>query len=139
MKALQQSLSQLEGADTQVLGVSMDSPFSNFAFAQQNGVSFPILGDWGGRLLFFKRFLQQLRVFVLSELFGKRTHRSVGSNLPVLPAYCSIKHTRGSLDHAVMPPQNRRMAVRLAGPFSQVSASEALQTTLILEATCQKD
>jgi len=29
---------ELEGADTtQVLGVSMDSPFSNFAFAQQNG------------------------------------------------------------------------------------------------------
>ena len=48
MKALQQNLSKLEGADTQVLGVSMDSPFSNFAFAQQNGVSFPILGDWGG-------------------------------------------------------------------------------------------
>ena len=41
MKALQQNLTKLEGADTQVLGVSMDSPFSNFAFAQQNGVSFP--------------------------------------------------------------------------------------------------
>lgn len=26
----------------------MDSPFSNFAFAQQNGVTFPLLGDWGG-------------------------------------------------------------------------------------------
>ena len=48
MKALQQNITRLEGADTQVLGVSMDSPFSNFAFAQQNGVSFPILGDWGG-------------------------------------------------------------------------------------------
>ena len=48
MKALQQNIARLEGADTQVLGVSMDSPFSNFAFAQQNGVSFPILGDWGG-------------------------------------------------------------------------------------------
>ena len=41
MKALQQNLTKLEGADTQVLGVSMDSPFSNFAFAQQNGISFP--------------------------------------------------------------------------------------------------
>ena len=48
MKALQQNLTKLEGSDTQVLGVSMDSPFSNFAFAQQNGVTFPILGDWGG-------------------------------------------------------------------------------------------
>jgi glutaredoxin-dependent peroxiredoxin len=48
MKALQQNLTKLEGSDTQVLGVSMDSPFSNFAFAQQNQISFPILGDWGG-------------------------------------------------------------------------------------------
>ncbi|MGH9529840.1 MAG: redoxin domain-containing protein [Terriglobales bacterium] len=48
MKAFQQNLAKLEGSDTQVLGVSMDSPFSNFAFAQQNGVTFPLLGDWGG-------------------------------------------------------------------------------------------
>jgi peroxiredoxin len=48
MKAFQQNLSKLEGADTQVLGVSMDSPFSNFNFAQQNGITFPLLGDWGG-------------------------------------------------------------------------------------------
>ncbi|MGH9502319.1 MAG: redoxin domain-containing protein [Terriglobales bacterium] len=48
MRALQQNIGRLDGSDTQVLGVSMDSPFSNFAFAQQNGISFPILGDWGG-------------------------------------------------------------------------------------------
>jgi len=50
MKAFQQNLSKLEAADTQVLGVSMDSPFSNFNFAQQNGVSFPLLSDWGGNV-----------------------------------------------------------------------------------------
>ena len=48
MKALQQNLARLESTDTQVLGVSMDSPFSNFAFAQQNKITFPVLGDWGG-------------------------------------------------------------------------------------------
>src|SRR5246127_798090 len=48
MKAFQQNLAKLEGTDTQVLGVNMDSPFSNFAFAQQNGITFPMLGDWGG-------------------------------------------------------------------------------------------
>ncbi len=45
MKAFQANLEKLEGADTQVLGVSIDSPFSNHAFAQQNGITFPILGD----------------------------------------------------------------------------------------------
>jgi len=48
MKALQQNLKQLEGADTQVLGVSMDSPYANKAFADQIGVTFPLLSDWGG-------------------------------------------------------------------------------------------
>ena len=45
MKAFQENLNKLEGADTQVLGVSVDSPFANHAFAQQNGVTFPLLGD----------------------------------------------------------------------------------------------
>lgn len=48
MKAFQQNLKKLEAADTQVLGVSMDSPFSNYQFAHENGVTFPLLGDWGG-------------------------------------------------------------------------------------------
>ena len=48
MKAFQAKISTLEGADTQVLGVSMDSPFSNFQFANQTGASFPLLSDWGG-------------------------------------------------------------------------------------------
>src|ERR1043165_7450568 len=50
MKAFQQNLAKLEGADTQVLGVSMDSPFANYQFAQQNGISFPLLGDLGGNV-----------------------------------------------------------------------------------------
>ena len=45
MKAFQAKLDKLEGSDTQVLGVSVDSPFANHAFAQQNGVTFPLLGD----------------------------------------------------------------------------------------------
>jgi glutaredoxin-dependent peroxiredoxin len=45
MKAFQADLAKLEGADTQVLGVSVDSPFSNHAFAVQNGVTFPLLAD----------------------------------------------------------------------------------------------
>lgn len=48
MQAFQADLAKLEAADTQVLGVSMDSPFSNKAWAQQLGVTFPLLSDWGG-------------------------------------------------------------------------------------------
>jgi peroxiredoxin len=48
MKAFQEDMQKLEDADTQVLGVSMDSPFANHAFAEQIGVTFPLLSDWGG-------------------------------------------------------------------------------------------
>jgi mycoredoxin-dependent peroxiredoxin len=48
MQAFQSNLEKLEAADTQVLGVSMDSPFSNKAWSEQIKVTFPLLSDWGG-------------------------------------------------------------------------------------------
>jgi peroxiredoxin len=50
MKAYQENLQKLEAANTQVLGVSMDSVPSNHAWAEQIGVNFPLLSDWGGDL-----------------------------------------------------------------------------------------
>jgi peroxiredoxin len=49
MRAFQANIAKLEGADTQVLGVSMDSPFANHAFAEKVGATFPFLGDVGGK------------------------------------------------------------------------------------------
>ena len=51
MKAFQANLAKLEGADTQVLGVSIDSPFANHAFAMQNGITFPLLGDMDAKAI----------------------------------------------------------------------------------------
>jgi len=51
MKAFQASMDKLEGADTQVLGVSVDSPFANHAFAMQNGITFPVLGDMDAKAI----------------------------------------------------------------------------------------
>jgi len=48
MQNFQANLQKLEAADTQVLGVSMDSPFSNAAWAKEINVTFPLLSDWGG-------------------------------------------------------------------------------------------
>jgi len=50
MKNFQANLKRLEANDTQVLGVSMDSPFANKAFADSIGVTFPLLSDWGGEI-----------------------------------------------------------------------------------------
>src|SRR5437764_14520867 len=51
MKAFQASLAKMEGSDTQVLGVSVDSPFANHAFAAQNGITFPLLGDMDAKAI----------------------------------------------------------------------------------------
>jgi len=48
MKAFQQQLSQLAAANTQVVGVSMDSTFANKAWSDQIGTTFPLLSDLGG-------------------------------------------------------------------------------------------
>lgn len=45
MQNLQAHLGELE-ADTQVVGVSMDSPFANKEFADKVGAKFPIASDW---------------------------------------------------------------------------------------------
>ena len=50
MQALQHDLKRLDATDTQVLGVSMDSAFADKAFADQIGVTFPLLSDWGGKV-----------------------------------------------------------------------------------------
>src|SRR5215831_7008565 len=50
MQNFQQNLAKLEAADTQVLGVSMDSMFSNNAWAEKINVTFPLLSDWGGEV-----------------------------------------------------------------------------------------
>src|SRR5215470_10803232 len=50
MQNFQQNLEKLEAADSQVLGVSMDSPFSNAAWAEKINVTFPLLSDWGGEV-----------------------------------------------------------------------------------------
>lgn len=72
MKAYQENIAKLEGSETQVLGVSMDSPFSNFAFAQQNGVTFPLLGDRSGKVTKEYGLLEQRDIQGIPMELGRR-------------------------------------------------------------------
>jgi peroxiredoxin len=78
MKAFQQSLQRLEAADTRVLGVSMDSPFANKAFADQIGVTFPLLSDWGGDVT------HQYGVYVDKYKAARRINFLVGKDGKIL-------------------------------------------------------
>ncbi len=76
MKNFQQNLAKLEATDTQVLGVSMDSPYANKAFADSIGVTFPLLSDWGGAVtrkygIYQKKYEAARRVNFLIDKEGK--------------------------------------------------------------------
>ena len=84
MKAFQDQLQKLEGADTQVLGVSMDSPFANKAFADSIGVTFPLLSDWGGEVthkygLYVDKYKAARRINFLIGKDGKILEEQVDS------------------------------------------------------------
>src|SRR5436309_14046587 len=74
MKNFQQNLQKLEAADTQVLGVSMDSPFANKAFADQIGVKFPLASDWGGEVT------RQYGVYVDEYKAARRINFLIGTD-----------------------------------------------------------
>ena len=46
MCAFRDSMARLIGLDAQVVGISVNDPFSNRAFAQKNKLPFPILSDY---------------------------------------------------------------------------------------------
>jgi glutaredoxin-dependent peroxiredoxin len=46
MCTLRDSLSAFNSMNAQVVGVSVDSPFANKAFAEKNGLTFPLLSDF---------------------------------------------------------------------------------------------
>ena len=84
MKNFQQNLQKLEAADTQVLGVSMDSPYANKAFADQIGVTFPLLSDWGGEVtrrygIYLDRYKAARRVNFLIGKDGKILEEQIDS------------------------------------------------------------
>jgi len=46
MCSLRDSIAQLEDLDAQVLGISVNDPFSNKAFHEENVLNFPLLSDY---------------------------------------------------------------------------------------------
>ena len=93
---------KLNDANATVLGISVDAPFSNGAFASQNGVEFDILSDYartavaayGIELNDFAGMpgytASKRAVFVVNEE-GQVTYEWVGPNPGVEPDYAAVK------------------------------------------------
>jgi peroxiredoxin len=103
MKNFQQNLKKLEAADTQVLGVSMDSAFANKAFADQIGVTFPLLSDWGGEAtrrygIYVHKYKAARRINFLVGKDGRILEEQVDSEAidpTKLVVACERHHTKG--------------------------------------------
>jgi peroxiredoxin len=61
MCSFRDSMNKLNSLDAQVVAVSVDSPFSNKAFAEKNDLKFPILSDY--KKAFIKVYDIQLKDF----------------------------------------------------------------------------
>lgn len=72
MKAFQANLEKLESSDTQVLGVSIDSPFANHAFAEKESISFPLLGDMEGKVITDYGLMNQVKLNGVSMPSARR-------------------------------------------------------------------
>ena len=46
MCTLRDSMTEFNGLNAKVVGISVDSPFANGGFAAKTGVDFPLLSDW---------------------------------------------------------------------------------------------
>ena len=74
MQNFQANLNRLESADTQVLGVSLDSPPANKEWAQKINVTFPLLSD-------FKRtVVNQYGIFDEDGGYGNRATFVIDKN-----------------------------------------------------------
>src|SRR5256886_2458815 len=78
MKNFQQNLQKLEAADTQVLGVSMDSPFANKASADQIVWNFRLGSDGG------EEATRQYGVYVDEYKAARRINFLIGKDGKIL-------------------------------------------------------
>jgi glutaredoxin-dependent peroxiredoxin len=102
MCQLRDQLGELNDAEAQVVGISVDSPFANSAFAEKNSLSFPLLSDlerqavlaYGVKLPNFAGVegytAAQRAVFVLDQ-HGIVRYSWIAENPGILPDYDKVK------------------------------------------------
>jgi peroxiredoxin len=107
MCSFRDSLANLTSLNAQVVGISIDSPFANKAFADQNKLAFPLLSDYTRKVVKQYCGLQKdfaglkgytaakRSVFVL-DASGKVKYAWISENPGVEPNYDEIKKALAS-------------------------------------------
>ena len=109
MCTLRDALSNLEALDAQVVGVSVNDPFSNKAFHEMNMLNFPLLCDYNREVVkmydtFHEDFAglkgytaAKRSVFILDRE-GVIRYRWVSENPGVEPDYAEVEAELGKLN-----------------------------------------
>lgn len=105
----QDAIAELNGLDAEVIGVSVDAPFSNKAWADQNKVTFPIISDYDREMVkafdcFHADFAgmtgytaAKRAVFILDKE-GIIRYKWVSDNPGVEPNYSEVKDELNKLN-----------------------------------------
>ncbi len=91
------SLSAFNSMNAQVVGISVDSPFSNKGFAGQNQLTFPLLSD-------YKREVVRKYGIVLKDFAGLPGYEAAKRSVFVLDGKGIVKYAWVSDDPGVEPP-----------------------------------
>ena len=109
MCAFRDALSNLEALDAQVVGISVNDPFSNKAFHEMNMLNFPLLCDYTRRVVdaygvslpdfagLTGYTAAQRSIFVLDRE-GTITYRWIADNPGIEPDYGEIEVKLGELE-----------------------------------------
>lgn len=107
--SLRDSIANFEAVNAQIIAISVNDPFTNHAFAEQNRLFFPILSDYARKTIRAYDVVQESlaglkdyttakrSVFVIS-LEGFIRYKWITDNPAVEPPYSDVQHAIDELD-----------------------------------------
>ena len=97
MCQLRDSMANLNSMNAQIVGISVDSPFANKAFAEANKLTYPILSDYG-------RTVIQAYGIVFNDFAGLKGYTAAARSIFVLDKNGIVKYVHVTENPGVEPP-----------------------------------
>lgn len=97
MCSFRDSMANLNSLNAQVVGISVDSPFANKAFATQNNLSFPLLSD-------YSREVAKQYVGLYQDFGGLKNYTAAKRSVVVLDKNGVVKYVWVTETPGVEPP-----------------------------------
>lgn len=97
MCALRDSMEILNSLNAQVVGISVDSPFANKAFATHNQLNFPILSD-------YTRAVSKLYSGIYEDFAGLKGYSAAKRAIFIIDQNLFVKYIWSTQEPGVEPP-----------------------------------